>query len=71
MSDSNYDLLSNLALPPPQSNFEELTPRDYQIWEVMLGKPTLETTKLMVTIGMKEVFRSLEQDGVELITLQK
>ena len=35
----------------------------------MLGKSTLETTKLMVTMGMKEVFKSLEQEGVELITL--
>ena len=37
----------------------------------MLGKPTLDTTKLMVTMGMKEVFRSLEQEGAELITLQR
>ena len=37
----------------------------------MLGKLTLETIELMVTIGMKEVLRSLEQDGAELITLQQ
>ena len=35
----------------------------------MLGKPTLETAKLMVTPEMKDVFRSLEKDGAELITL--
>ena len=37
----------------------------------MLGKLALETTKLMVTTGMKEVFRSLEKDGAELITLRQ
>lgn len=69
MSDQEKDLFSHVAIPPSQSNIEELTPQDYQIKEVMLGKPTLDTTKLIVTIGMKEVFRSLEQDGAELITL--
>lgn len=71
MSDLNQDLFSHVALPPPQSNVEELTPQDYHIWDLMLGKPTLETMKMMVTTGIKEVFRNLEQDGVELIELQR
>ena len=37
----------------------------------MLGKPTLDTTMLMVTTRIKEAFRHLEQDGFELITLRR
>ena len=68
-NDQNQDLFTQVAIPPPDVEVEDLTPHNYQIREVMLGKSTLETTKLMVTMGMKEVFRSLEQEGVELIKL--
>lgn len=70
-SDHNQDFFSQVAIPPLDADVEDLTPHDYQIREVILGKPTLDTTKLMVTMGMKEVFRSLEWEGVELITLQR
>lgn len=69
MSDQSQDLFSHVAIPPLHSNIEELDPWDYQIREVMLGKPTLVTAKLMVTIAIKEVFKSLEQEGEKLITL--
>ena len=39
---------------------EELTPQNYQIREVMLENPRLDIAKLMVTMGMKEVVKSLE-----------
>ena len=29
MNDQNQDLFSHVAIPPPHSNVEELTPRDY------------------------------------------
>lgn len=56
----NQDLFAQVVVPPLDTEVEDLTPHDYQIREVMLGKPTLDTTKLMVTMGMKEVFKSLE-----------
>ena len=58
-----------MAIPPPHIDIEELTPQDYEIKEVMFGKPMLETTTLIVTKIIKEFFRHLEQDGAELITL--
>lgn len=60
MSDQGQDLFAYMAIPPPWSNIEELNPQDYQIKEVILGKPTLEIVKLMFTTRMKELFRSLE-----------
>ena len=62
MSDQNQELFSHVAISPPHANIEDLTPKYYQIREVMLGKPTVDTTKLMVTTRIKEVFRHLEQD---------
>ena len=35
----------------------------------MLENPTLDTTRLIVTMGIKEVFKSLDKEGVELKTL--
>ena len=37
----------------------------------MLGNPPLDTTKWVVTIGMKEVFKILKKDGAKFILLQR
>lgn len=37
----------------------------------MLGRPTIDTTKVMITMGMKEVFRHMERVESELIALRK
>ena len=71
MSDQNQDLFTHVAIPPLHEDIEDLTPKDYQINEVFLGKPTMNTTKLVVTTGIKEVFRHLEQDESELLNLWK
>lgn len=71
MSDQNQDLFDHVAISPPHVDINNLTPKNYQIREVMLGKPTVDIAKLMVTIGMKEVFRHLEQDETKLINLWK
>ena len=65
----NQDLFAQVAIPPPDVDVENLGPQDYQIKEVMLGKPTLDTTRLMVTMGIKEVSKILEQEGAKLRTL--
>lgn len=44
---------------PPLVDVEELTPRDYQTKEFMLGKPTFDMAKLIGTMGMNEVFKHL------------
>ena len=67
MKNQDYDLLAHISIPPPYADTEELTPKDYQIKDVMLGRPTVDTTKVMITIGMKEVFRHMDQDELELI----
>ena len=59
-NDQNQDLFAQVATPPPDANVEDLSPQDYQIRLVMHGRPTLDTTKLMVTLGMKEVLRNFK-----------
>ena len=60
MSDQNQDLFTHVAIPPLHAYIEDLTPKNYQIKEFFLGKPTVDIVKLMVTTEIKEVFRHLE-----------
>ena len=71
MKNQDYDLLAHIAIPPPHANTEESTPKYYQIKEVMLGRPTVDTAKVMITTGMKEVFKHMDRDEYELLMLQK
>lgn len=69
MSYQNHNLFSHVSIPPLHADVEELIPKDYQIREVVVGKPTLDTAKLMVKNGIREMFRHLEQDDTKLTTL--
>ena len=51
-----------MSIPPANIDAKGLDAQDYQIKEVMLGRPTLDTTRLMVTMGIKEVFRNMEHE---------
>ena len=61
----------HIAIPPPHADTEQLTPKDYQIKEVIMGKPKVHTTKVMISMRMKEVFRCVDQDESKLIALWK
>ena len=67
----NQDLFDQVAIPPLDTDVESLGPQDYQIREVILGNPMLDTDRLMVTMGINEVFKSLEKEGAELKTLRR
>ena len=71
MSNQNQDLFSHVSIPPLHTDIEDLTVKDYQIKEFVQGKPIVDTTKLMITMGIKEVFRHLEQDETKLLNLWK
>lgn len=36
-----------------------------------MGRPIIDIAKVMITMGMKEVFRHMDQDEYELIVLRK
>ena len=60
MKNQDQDLLAHITIPPPHAYTEELTPKDYQIREIVFGRPTVDTKKVMITTSMKEVFRHVE-----------
>ena len=58
-----------MAIPPNNVDTESLSAQDYQVKEVILGRPTWDTTRIMVTMEIKEFFRNMEQEEEELCTL--
>lgn len=71
MKNIDHNLFSHVVIPPPHANIEDLTPSDYQNKEVLLGKPTLDTTKVLITMGVKEVFKQVDRFDSELVMLRK
>lgn len=71
MKNLDQDLLAHIAIPPPYVETEDLTPKDYQIKEVLLGNPTIDMAKVMITMGVREVFRKFDENENELIKLHK
>lgn len=57
-------------IPPSHADTKELTPKDFQIKEVILGKPTVDMVKILITMGLKNVFSHLDGDDSELIMLK-
>ncbi|MDF3675362.1 hypothetical protein, partial [Enterobacter hormaechei] len=50
---------------------EAVSLQDYEVKDIMLGKPTQDTSRQMMTMGVKEVLRYMEQDEIEIRTLQR
>lgn len=48
-----------------------LTPKDYQMKEIVLGKPTVDTTKVLITASLKKVFSHLDKGELEILVLWK
>ena len=69
MKNQDQDFLSHIVIPPLHADNKDLTPKDYQIKEVLLGRPIVDTTKVLITRGIKEVFRHMDRDESELIIL--
>lgn len=71
MNNKDQDLLAHIFIHFPHSDTKQLTLKYYQIKEVMLGRPKVDTAKVMITIGMKEVSKHMDKDELEIIILQK
>ena len=71
MKNRYQHLLSHITIPPPHDGTRDLTPKDYQIREVLLGKPTIDIAKVMITTGIREVFKYFDDKESELIIFSK
>ena len=45
LKNHDQDLLAHIAIPLPHVDIEYLTPKNYEIKEIVLGKPTVENNK--------------------------
>ena len=59
MKNRDHDLLAHIVIPSPHAKTKDLTPKDYQITEVPLGNPIVDMTKVIITTGIKKVFKNL------------
>ena len=62
----NQDLFAQVAHPPKGTNTDVVSFEDYELKYDMLGKPTRDTARQMMSMGVKEVLKHMEQDEVEI-----
>ena len=55
-----------MAHPLEGTDIEAVSLEDYEVKDVMLGKPTWDSTQQMMTMGVKEVLRHMKHDEIEL-----
>ena len=62
----NQDLFAQVAHPPESANADAISLKDYKLKDIMLGRPTRDTTQQMMSMGIKEVLKHMEQDEIEI-----
>ena len=67
----NQDLFTQVAHPSKGADVEPICVEDYEVKEIMLGRPTRDIARQMMTMGVKEVLKHMEQDEIEIQTLQR
>lgn len=71
MKNQKSDLVAHITIPPPRADIETITTQDYQMQEVILGKSTKDTAKVLTIMGLKKVFHHLDQGEEELQFFRK
>lgn len=52
-----HDLIAHISIPSPHVDVSSIEASNFQMEEVILGKPTKDTTKALTTLGLKKVFK--------------
>ena len=60
-----------ISILPLYVDVKDLTPSVYQTKEAFLGKPTVDIAIILITTGVKEVFKQVEKYDTELVMLWK
>ena len=55
-----------VVVPPGDTDVESLDPKDYEVKNVFLGRPTRDASRLMVTMGIKELMKDMGEDEIEI-----
>ena len=67
----NHDLFVQVDHPFEGIDAISISLEDYEVKDVMLGKPTWDSTRQMMTMGVKEVLKHMEQDEIKIQTFQR
>ena len=59
-------MFTQVAHPPEGTDTDVVIFEDYEVKDVMLGKLTQDTARQMMSMGVKEVLKHMEQDEVEI-----
>ena len=60
----NQDLFSQVALPPKGIDAKRISLKDYEMKDVMLGRSTQDLAQKMMTMGVKDILKHMEQDEI-------
>ena len=60
------DLVAHIAIPPPHGDVSTVQASNFEMQEVILGKPTKDTAKAMTSLGLKHIFRQLDEGEEEI-----
>ena len=67
----NHDLFTQVAHPLEGVDADAVSLEDYEVKDIMLGRPTRDTARQMMTMGVKEVLKHMEQDDFEIRPLRR
>ena len=62
----NQDLFPQVAHPPKGTHIDVVSLEDYEVKDIMLGRPTRDTARQMMSVGVKEVLKHMEHDEIEI-----
>ena len=62
----NQELFAQVARPPEGTDAKFVSLEDYEVKDIVLGKPTWDTTRQMITMGVKDVLKHMEWDEIEI-----
>ena len=54
--DKQDDLISQIAIPPLNSEIDAMAIADFKIEQITLGKPTKDIAEALATLGIKKIF---------------
>lgn len=65
----NQDLFAQVAHPLEGTYVEVVSLEDYEVKDIMLENSTQDIAQQMMTMGVKDILKNMEQDEIEIKTL--
>lgn len=63
---NSLECFAQVVVPHGDTDVESLGPKDYELNFFFLGKSTWDASRLMVTVGIKEIMKNMGEDEMEI-----